>query len=644
MVPVPLVTLARQVPQTPPLQANGRPGRIFWAPSRIAVPGGRVRVEERPSSTTVTVAPSPGGCSSWVASSGGSSPTQNSSRWMRPASTPNPVSTSIASVTRPNGPHSHQWSTRGTSTVTGSSSASRPASRRPLNSSTSWAARDSTGTIRVRAGWASLRSATSSANMTVSLRRLPYSRVTVDLSSAASTEAAIDIIGVMPEPAAISTWWPGTDRSGVNEPPGLWTWSVSPAFSSRTSQPDTAPPATSRTPIRGGDPAAAQIEYDRRSPSRSMVRLCPGANANSPASSSGTANVRAAASSVSGSTPATRNEWNCVLITGSSPCRVRVGPGQRLQLGQQVTQGLGVHAVAAGPAADPGQRRRLRAVQAGGGQHGVQHRVHVFRLDPGQRVGVGPEQLAHQGPQRVQRGLHAGVRQGSAVAQPDHPLGGVVAVVGQLLDPLGRDGRQHRVRDGGQRGEQGQPPAGEDQQPAGHLGEVRVLVLGQPDVAELFLLAEEGQLILGPAEDPAGPGQQHPRLAQQVEGDVGNRGFFLQLGQAGHPLLQPVAVDQRVVAQGQAVPGQRPGVQAVRHRGVDALQRVGEPGAERPPVTVVVVLAQQVIRVVVVSHTVSPCWLTCGGRRRGSRRTSGAGTPCHRTGRRTGPSRPGWTR
>ena len=67
--------------------------------------------------------------------------------------------------------------------------------------------------------------------MTVSLRRLPYSSVTVDLSSAARTEAAIDIIGVMPEPAAIRTCRPGTVRSGVKVPLGAWTSRVSPALS-----------------------------------------------------------------------------------------------------------------------------------------------------------------------------------------------------------------------------------------------------------------------------------------------------------------------------------------------------------------------------------------------------------------------------
>ena len=90
-----------------------------------AVPAGRVSVVLRPSRMTVRLAPSPTGASSWIASAGGSSPTQNSSRWIRPLSTPSSRSTSMASVTMPNGPHSHQWSTAGTSTVAGSSAVSR---------------------------------------------------------------------------------------------------------------------------------------------------------------------------------------------------------------------------------------------------------------------------------------------------------------------------------------------------------------------------------------------------------------------------------------------------------------------------------------------------------------------------------------
>ena len=219
----------------------------------------------------------------------------------------------------------------------------------------------------------------------------------------------------------------------------------------------------------------------------------------------------------------------------------------------------------------------------------------------GERVGVGPEQLPRQGPQGVERRLRLRVRQGRAVAEPDHPARRVVAVVGELVDALGGDRGEHRVGCARQRLEQGEPPGGEHQQPDHELGEVTVGVLGEADVPELLLLAEERELVLGLADDPPGPGQQQARLAEQVERDVGDRGLLLQLGQAGHPLLQPVAVDQRVVAEGEAVAGQRARVEAVGDGRVDALQRVGEPGAERPAVALVVVLGEQVVRVVVGS-------------------------------------------
>ena len=70
----------------------------------------------------------------------------------------------------------------------------------------------------------------------------------------------MDKTGVIPLPAASRMWCAGISRSGVNEPDGACTSITSPARTSCTSQPDTAPPATSRTPMRGARPVAAQIE------------------------------------------------------------------------------------------------------------------------------------------------------------------------------------------------------------------------------------------------------------------------------------------------------------------------------------------------------------------------------------------------
>src|SRR5262249_16409690 len=142
------------------------------------------------------------------------------------------------------------------------------------------------------------------------------------------------------------------------------------------------------------------------------------------------------------------------------------------------------------------------------------------------------------------------------------------------------------------------------------------------------------------ADDPAGPGKEHARLAEQVERDVGDRRLFLKLWQAGHPLLQAVAVDQRVVPEGEAEARERLRVELSGDGRIDPFPRVGDPGAERPAVTLVVVFRKQVVRAVVVRVRIKAAWiagvhvsdaLTCAGRRRGCRRTSDGGTPCHLT-------------
>src|ERR1700722_5134671 len=143
-----------------------------------------------------------------------------------------------------------------------------------------------------------------------------------------------------------------------------------------------------------------------------------------------------------------------------------------------------------------------------------------------------------------------------------------------------------RATGGGRR--RGGPPTGR-----------RGLGGGQADAPELLLLAEEGELILGPPGDAARPGQQQARLAEEVERDVGDRSLLFELGEAGYPLLEAVAVDQRVVAEGEAPAGEGVRVELRGHRRVDAGQRVGESGAEGPAVALVVVLREQVVRVVV---------------------------------------------
>ena len=78
--------------------------------------------------------------------------------------------------------------------------------------------------------------------------------------NAASTLAAMDSTGVIPEPAAIRPWWLPGSISGVNEPDGGATSISSPGCNRSTSHSENSPVSTRRTPIRGSAPAGAQIE------------------------------------------------------------------------------------------------------------------------------------------------------------------------------------------------------------------------------------------------------------------------------------------------------------------------------------------------------------------------------------------------
>ena len=101
----------------------------------------------------------------------------------------------------------------------------------------------------------------------------------------------------------------------------------------------------------------------------------------------------------------------------------------------------------------------------------------------------------------VQRGLHAPVRLVGAVAEAQRPAGGVVAVVGDLLDALGRDGGEHRVARVEQPLQQREPPRREQQQPGDRVGEVAVVgQLGQRRRCGTAPPSAEGEIASRPAE------------------------------------------------------------------------------------------------------------------------------------------------
>ena len=169
------------------------------------------------------------------------------------------------------------------------------------------------------------------------------------------------------------------------------------------------------------------------------------------------------------------------------------------------------------------------------------------------------EQLVDVGPLRVDRRLHPGVGQLGAVAEPEHPHRRVVTVVVDFLDRLRGDRGEGLVGAALKPGVELVVVAGEEQQPRHRHAEVAVGAFDQVHAAEVALVAEVGQVVLGARRvlERAGVGQQRPGLAEQVERDVADRDVLLELRRGGDPLRQPLGRDQRVVAQRQHVAHQR---------------------------------------------------------------------------------------
>ena len=92
----------------------------------------------------------------------------------------------------------------------------------------------------------------------------------------------------------------------------------------------------------------------------------------------------------------------------------------------------------------------------------------------------------------------------------------------------------------------------EDQQPGHRDAEVGHRPLDQLDVAELAVVAQVGEVVLGPARalELAGVGQEGAGLAELVEPDVGEGDVLLELGGAADPPAHPLGRDQRVVGRG----------------------------------------------------------------------------------------------
>jgi hypothetical protein len=128
-----------------------------------------------------------------------------------------------------------------------------------------------------------------------------------------------------------------------------------------------------------------------------------------------------------------------------------------------------------------------------------------------------------------------------AVAEAQHPVLGVVTVVGGLLDGLGRQGVA------GELPEQQLLVGGEVELARDGVREVPVRLLDELAVAERPLLPQVGQFVL-----VAEPGVERAGLAEQVQRDVGERDLLLQRRCVPDPLAQSVGEDEGVVGEGES--------------------------------------------------------------------------------------------
>jgi hypothetical protein len=215
----------------------------------------------------------------------------------------------------------------------------------------------------------------------------------------------------------------------------------------------------------------------------------------------------------------------------------QVKPGHLLVQSRELR---GAHAAA--PATRRRRHNRLGQSRVG------QYRAHEQRPRRVQRGAVG-EQLGDVRPDDLQPRLHPAVRLLGAAAQPQRPLHGMVAVVGDFLDRLAGHAGQQRVVGSGQLRVQLVLIRGEHQQPGGGDREVTDLTLHQMHAPVLLRRAPVRQRVLVEPVRLPRVGQQRAGLTEQVQRDVGQRDLLLQAGRAGDPLGQALRRDQCVVAQ-----------------------------------------------------------------------------------------------
>src|SRR5207244_3700077 len=132
---------------------------------------------------------------------------------------------------------------------------------------------------------------------------------------------------------------------------------------------------------------------------------------------------------------------------------------------------------------------------------------------------IGGEQFGSETPQGIERCLNPLVTLRSAVAEAYEPAAAEAMVITGLLERLGGDGAETRVRGPEQPRVDLELPGIE--QPLAHdrVAKVAVRLLGERQVGKLRRITQKGQrvLVTPPALELACVREQQPRLPDQIE-------------------------------------------------------------------------------------------------------------------------------
>jgi hypothetical protein len=134
----------------------------------------------------------------------------------------------------------------------------------------------------------------------------------------------------------------------------------------------------------------------------------------------------------------------------------------------------------------------------------------------------------------------------------------MLLVITRFLHGLGGDGCKLGVAGLLQAPPQLAQPGGQQQVAQHGVGEVAPVAqraFNEGEVAELALVAQEGQLVLVAAKHAARVREQRARLPQQVQRHIGQRDVLFQHRPVAAPFAQTLRVDQRAVGDAQQVFG-----------------------------------------------------------------------------------------